>query len=224
MKKILKFLIATSLITSSAFAQTPAPPNKAVPAVVRFTFDHEEMEIPHYSFEVDSTGHATYKSVGKPEADGQPETLEKQFTLNEKTRDRIFELAKKADYFNGNFDFTKNKIAFTGKKTLAYSDATHNGTTTVNWSENPSITELNSIFQGISATLEAEPRLNRLRRYDKLGLNAELATLERQAQLGFLKEIVLIEGVLREISQDGNIMGLARKRADHLLQIAATQQ
>ncbi|MCU1284582.1 MAG: hypothetical protein JWO13_932 [Acidobacteriales bacterium] len=224
MKTFLKSLLALLLIATSAFAQAPTPPNNSSLAVIRFTFDHDQMEIPHYSFDVDSSGRATYKSVGKPESDGQPETLQKEFKLSGKTRERIFELAKKADYFNGNFDFTKIKIAFSGKKTLSYSDATRTGTTTVNWSENPAITELNGIFQGISTTLEAEPRLRRLRRYDKLGLNAELAGLERQAQSGWLKEMVLIEDILREISQDGTIMGLARKRADHLLQIAASQR
>jgi hypothetical protein len=224
MKTLLKTFAALFLFAIFAVAQEKAPKTAPSAAVVRFTFDHEQVEVPHFSFEVDSQGRSKYKSLGKADSNGETETLEKEFTLSEKTRDRIFELAKKTDYFKGNFDYTKSKIAFSGKKTLSYSDGNRTGTTTVNWSENPAITELNSIFQGISSTVEAEPRLKRLRRYDKLGLNSELAALEGQAQSGWLKEISLIEDVLRDIAQDGTIMGLARKRADHLLQIAASQR
>lgn len=224
MKSLLKTFAALFLFAIFAVAQEKATNTAQSAAVVRFTFDHDQVEVPHFSFEVDSRGRSKYKSLGKPDSNGETETLEKEFTLSEKTRDHIFELAKKTDYFKGNFDYTKSKIAFSGKKTLSYSDGNRTGTTTVNWSENPAITELNSIFQGISSTVEAEPRLKRLRRYDKLGLNAELAALEGQAQSGWLKEISLIEDVLRDIAQDGTIMGLARKRAEHLLQIAASQR
>jgi hypothetical protein len=209
----------------SAFGQS-AIPNGGVSASlpkVHFAFDHDAMEVPHYEIDVDADGHAIYKSSGKPDAQsGEVETLNKNFNLSPATRTRIFELAKQADYFNRSFDYTKNKVAFTGKKTLSYSDKTRNGSTTFNWSENKPITELAGIFQGISATLEAEPRLRRLRRFDKLGLNAELAQLEQLANSGFLAEIGLIGDCLREIANDSAVMGMARKRAEHLLQMAAS--
>jgi hypothetical protein len=222
--KFATFLLS-AVVAASAQNAVPASATPATIAKIHFAFDHDAMEIPHYEFDVDSDGRAFYKSSGKPDTQsGEVETLSKEFKLSPATRSRIFELAKAADYFNGSFDYTKNKVAFSGKKTLSYSDSTRNGSTSFNWSENKPVTELSGIFQGMSATLEAEPTLRRLRRFDKLGLNAELAKLEQMADSGWLKEIDLIGDILREISQDGTIMGMARHRAEHLLQIAGSQR
>ncbi|MCU1305461.1 MAG: hypothetical protein JWN45_156 [Acidobacteriaceae bacterium] len=226
-KPALQIVILFFAATLSAFGQkaTAYGSVSAPLPKVHFAFDHDAMEVPHYEFDVDADGHAVYKSSGKPAAQsGEVETLNKNFNLSPATRTRIFELAKQADYFNGSFDYTKNKVAFTGKKTLSYSDKTRSGSASFNWSENKPITELASLFQGISATLEAEPRLRRLRRFDKLGLNAELASLEQLANSGFLAEIGLIGDCLRDIANDGAVMGMARKRAEHLLQMASDGQ
>jgi hypothetical protein len=226
-KPSLQILILFFAATFSSFGQSATASGVVSASIpkVHFAFDHEAMEVPHYEFDVDADGHAIYKSSGKPDAQsGEVETLNKNFDLSPAARSRIFELAKQADYFNGSFDYTKNKVAFTGKKTLSYSDKTRSGSASFNWSENKPITELASLFQGISATLEAEPRLRRLRRFDKLGLNAELANLEQLANSGFLAEIGLIGDCLREISNDGTVMGMARKRAEHLLQMASVGQ
>ena len=77
--------------------------------------------------------------------------------------------------------------------------------------------KLTDLFQGISGTLEEEPVLQRLRRYDPLGLNAELGKMEKLADSGWLRELNLISPMLKEIAEDGRIMGVARKRAQHLL-------
>jgi hypothetical protein len=226
-KSSLQIVILLFAATLSSHGQNPKPAGEGSASLpkVHFAFDHDAMEVPHYEFDVDADGHAVYKSTGKPDAQsGEVETLNKEFNLSPATRTRIFDLAKQADYFNGSFDFTKNKVAFTGKKTLSYSDKTRSGSATFNWSENKPVTELASIFQGISATLEAEPRLRRLRRFDKLGLNAELAQLEQLANSGFLAEIGLIGNCLREIANDASVMGMARKRAEHLLQMASDGQ
>jgi hypothetical protein len=217
--------LLNAVVAVSAQNAFPTSATPATIAKIHFAFDHDAMETPHYEFDVDADGRAFYKSSGKPDGQsGEVETLSKEFKLSPATRSRIFELAKAADYFNGSFDYTKNKVAFSGKKTLSYSDPSRNGTTSFNWTENKAVTELTGIFQGISTTLEAEPQLRRLRRFDKLGLNDELAKLEQMADSGYLKEIGLIGDILREISQDGAIMGMARHRAEHLLQIAGSQR
>src|SRR4051812_46767882 len=127
-------LLATTFAHGQCASATEE--NSAALPKVRFVFDYEAMEVPHYEIEADANGHATYKSTGKPDAQsGEVETLKKEFNLSPATRSRIFELAKQADYFKGSFDYTKNRVAFTGKKTLSYSDKTHNGSATFNWSE-----------------------------------------------------------------------------------------
>ena len=84
------------------------------------------------------------------------------------------------------------------------------------------MTQLADLLQGISGTLEEEPVLQRLRKYDPLGLNVELAKMEKLEKSGWLRELSLISGILRDIASDGKIMGVARKRAERLLQKAGT--
>jgi hypothetical protein len=213
-------LVVAQDIAKESGVPVSAPSNPKI----GFVFDHDKLDVPHYEFELQQNCQATYESRSKPDPQNlEVETLKKEIKLSPSTCARIFQLAKSANYFNGNFDFTKSKIAYTGKKTLSYTGPEKSGSTSFNWSENPAITELTATFQGISMTLEAEPTLRRLRRFDKLGLNAELAQLEQEANSGWLKEISLISDLLEEIVQDKAIMGLARHRAEHLLEIAKSQ-
>jgi hypothetical protein len=222
--KTVFLIFLSALVCAAQNPEKPVTADGPAGAKIHFIFDHDKLDVTHYEFEVGENCETTYTSRSKPDPQTQEsESLSKEVKLSPSTCARIFELAKSANYFNGNFDFTKSKIAFTGKKTLSYSGPGRSGSTSFNWSQNPAITELAGTFQGISTTLEAEPRLRQLRRFDKLGLNAELAQLEQQANSGFLKEIGLISDLLQDIAQDKSIMGLARHRAEHLLQIAGSQ-
>src|SRR5947199_10456226 len=109
----LQIVILFFAATFSAFGQSATGGIPSIPKV-QFVYDHDAMEVPHYEIDVDAEGHAIYKSSGKPDAQsGEVETMNKNFNLSPATRSRIFELAKQADYFNGSFDYTKNKVAFT---------------------------------------------------------------------------------------------------------------
>ena len=76
------------------------------------------------------------------------------------------------------------------------------------------------MFQGIASTLHGEAELIRLRKFDKLGLDAQLKLMEDQAKSGWLKEIGVITQVLNEIKSDPKVMGMARTRAERLLKFA----
>ena len=129
--------------TTEAQAASKAP-DSSLPRV-SMVFDHPEVAPNHFEIVVDSTGNASYISHSESKPDSLDATslsnrdFERTFTLSSSTRDRIFQLAKAARYFNGDFDFTKSRIAFTGKKTLSYQDSMQAHSTTFNWSENPAI-------------------------------------------------------------------------------------
>ncbi len=196
---------------------------------VSFVFDHAEITPSHFEIVVDSLGKGSYSSRSDPGGDSsrtaslsteaaKGEDLGVTFTLSSSTNDRIFALAKSTNYFDGNFDYTKSKIAFTGKKTLSYIDSKHATSATFNWSENAAIEELGTIFLGISSTLETGARLQHLIHHDKLGLNAELSKLEQSTQNRQMREIYLIADVLQRIASDSSVMMVARRRAERLLQ------
>lgn len=203
----------------TASAETPgksAPPILGSPSIT-FTFEFPEADPPHYVLKVDSAGQAAYQSVDRGTRQiGDWES----FTVSAATRDRIFALARDTGYFVGNFDYRKSRIAFTGNKTLTYESGGVSHSTTVNWSENANITELLAIFQGISSTVEAGDRLRYLRKYDRLGLNEYLANLEKQANMGWLKEIHVIKDALEQVVRDRNAMEVAKRRAQRLLDLA----
>jgi hypothetical protein len=204
----------------------PVEPNQeqhpSIPRVT-FTFDWPSIEPHRYIISVDSGGNAAYQSwMAEPAAEqsvaGEPYMV--KFTLSPASRDRIFALARQLNYFNGDFEYRKHRVAATGDKTLAYADDHQQHETTYNWSANPGITELTAIFQGISTTIEAGRRLERLRRFDRLGLDEELKNLEHLAVEHRATELQVIAPVLQRLAQDPAVMNIARQRARHILQIA----
>ena len=219
------FLLAVSGL---APAQNSAPAPDSAPALpsVTFTQAFPGAEPAYFSLRIDSAGHAAYESRREEGQPGLPELGEPmriEFEVSQATVSRIFELARSLDYFQGDWDFKKHRIADTGRKTLVYSDSTRNHQTTYNWSENRAIQELTNIFQGISNTQEAAHELDRLRRYDRLGLNQQLAHMEEMAKGGWLRELQVIAPLLEKLAGDPEIMHIARQRAQRLLQVAASQ-
>lgn len=216
------FLLAAG---APALAQDAGPaPDDELPTVT-FTQAFPRSEPAYLSLRIDSAGHAAYESrreEGEPDQPELGEPYRVQFVISQATTRRIFALAESLRYFEGDWDFKKHRIADTGRKTLLYSDSTRNHQTTYNWSENRAVQELTDIFQGISSTQEAAYELNRLRRYDRLGLNRQLERMEDLAKNGWLRELQVIAPLLEKLANDREIMHIARQRAQRLLQAAAT--
>lgn len=228
-------LLAFFLIVCFAQAQTPdlEPDRQGSPVpVITFDYVHPGVDPPHYAVAIESTGRAAYRSDPAPDKGVADDAYIVKFTASEETRQRIFALADQVNHFNGNFDYTKTKIANTGAKTLTYSVGHLPSTlaqpvkgqqnqTTYNWSENPAIQELTAIFQGISATLEFARRLDFERRFDKLGLDAELKRMEQMQKDGQLYELQAVAPSLTNIVNDFGVMHIARERAKRILAAAS---
>ena len=184
---------------------------------VRFSFENPDLKPPAYEISVDATGDAEYVAREEGvEGDGP----RRRFQLSKATKDRIFTLTESLRQFRGDYEFRKHRVAFSGYKTFTYTEGAEQYSTRFNWSENKDITELTALFQGIAATLQAQSELERLRKFDKLGLDAQLRKMEQQAKSGWLKEIQLISRVLSEIRADSKVMDMTRARADRLLKLA----
>ena len=204
--------------TGCLAAQTPALPT------VTLTFDFPGSEPEHFIFSVASDGRCSYDSNGKLtlQSDvGEPFHLD--FTISQPTRDRIFELAKKARYFEGNLDSGKSNIAFTGTKVLGYRDGSRNTHATYNYSTQPAVQQLTSLFQSLSATLEFGQRLDYYHRYQKLALDDETKRMEEMARDNNLAELGAVSSILRSIADDHSVMNVVRARALRLLSGAGMQ-
>jgi hypothetical protein len=225
------------LFSSNVYSQTEAP------AVVTFTIDFPTSQPEHYSIRVQSDGSARYQSSGRlsPDSDETDsdetdshdndshnndsrnndshnnDSFDLAFTLAAETRQKIFELAAKAGYFQKDVASHHKDLAFTGKKTLAYKDARRSGESTYNYSTNPAVQDLTNLMQNLSATLEFGHRLQYDRHYQKLALDEELKRMEELARTNELVEVTAIQPILDQIIADPSVINVTRARAQRLL-------
>ena len=226
MKAITRMVAFVALLTISAVmaAQVPilnprTPNDKPLP-IITFEFVFEGGTPPHYALAIEAGGRAAYRSddsvpVAKGEDSTPPYLV--NFLISSANADKIFNFAKALNQFQGDFDYRGGRIANMGAKTLTYKygDATHS--TTYNYSQNQNLQQLTTLFQGIANALEYRRRLERLYRYDKLGLDAELKAMEDDVKRNYVMELQVDEPILRQISNDRSVMNITRHRADNIL-------
>jgi|SRR5208282_5728430 len=215
--QIVCLLIFSSILSSSPLAYSQTEPH--APAVVTFTLDFPDSLPEHYSIRVPSDGSARYQSSGRLSADSdQTDSFDFAFTVAAETRQRIFELAAKAGYFQKDVELHHKGLAFTGKKTLTYQDPRRSGDASYNYSSNPAVQDLTSLFQSLSATLEFGHRLQYFHLYQKLALDEELKRMEEMARNNQLAEVTAIQPILDQIVADPSVINLTRARAQRLLE------
>src|SRR5215813_9280046 len=103
---LLVFILSSLLLASS---------DQAGSSSVSFTLDFPGSNPSHYEIQVASDGHGSYSSNGQLANDAQPaDPVTLEFSLSDKIRQQIFDLAKRAQYFSGKVDSGRKNIANTG--------------------------------------------------------------------------------------------------------------
>ena len=205
---VLFFLLSTSLCFS------------ADSAAISFSLDFPNSSPEHYSISVESDGHAHYDSSGKMSQDSDVrDTYQTDFTFTDATRARIFELAAQAHHFSGKVDSGNKKLAFTGAKKLVYKDGEKISSAEYNFSQQPAVQQLTTLFQSVAATLEYGRRLTYFHRYQKLALDEELKRMEDQAKRGDLAEVQAVTPVLQQIYDDSSVINVVRARARRIIEM-----
>lgn len=211
--RIAMFLL---LAAASAFASDAAPA-----AMVQFKFDFPGSNPAHYEITVQNDGHDYYISNGDLGNSTSPDSTPFEFSISDKTRQEIFEFAKKANYFAGKVDSGNTKLANTGAKTLVYKDASHNTSATYNYSLDPSVQQITNILQNLSTVLEYGRRLTWFHKYQKLALDDDLRQMQERQQSNTLGDVEAIAPLLKQIADDPSVMRMSRARALRLLATAA---
>jgi hypothetical protein len=181
-----------------------------------------------YTITVDDGGNAHFEGVGNPIESGDSDEFSQDFTMSDANRQKIFDLAQKTDYFRGNLETRLKHIAKTGQKTLEYHGPISGGqpattSATYNYSSSPDIEELTRVFQAIATTIDFGRKLAFEYRFDKLGLDARLHSLQEMQASHFAEEMAAIEPILQKIASDPNMMHINRVTAKQLLKsIGAT--
>jgi hypothetical protein len=206
----LHLLIALALCVAAYAQQTTSS--------VSFTLDFPGAEPSHYEIIIPGDGQGSYTSNGKLDDKSDPANQEPlQFALSESIRKQVFDLAKKSRYFTGKVDSGHKNLANTGTKTLAYKDASHNSQASYNYSTLQPVTELTSIFQNLSTTLEFGRRLVYLHKYQKLAIDDQLKRMEELQRENSLGDVGAIAPALKDIANDSSVMNVSRSRALRLL-------
>ena len=185
---------------------------------VSFTLDFPGANPSHYEIQVANDGHGSYSSNGQLTNDSQPADPAKlEFSVSDKVRQQIFDLAKRSQYFSGKVDSGRKNIANTGTKTLTYKDGKRTTQATYNYSLMPAVEQLTDVFQNLSTTLEFGRRLTFFHKYQKLALDDDLKRMEELAQSNSLGDVRAIAPVLESIGNDPSVMNITRARALRLL-------
>jgi hypothetical protein len=192
------------------------------PAIVTFTLDFPGSEPSHYAISVSSDGHSTYDSDGRlsPGSEGDPFHLD--FSMSPETSRRIFDLAERAHYFQGEVDSRKKNLASTGIKTLTYKDSGRSTTATYNYSPVVAVQQVTQLFQSLSTTLEFGRRLEYSHRYQKLALDEELKRMDDAASRSDLEEMAAVVPILQRIVSDASVINPVRARAQRMIERAGS--
>ena len=104
-------------------------------------------------------------------------------TLTSATAEKIFKTARRSIASTSSVRTKAKNIADTGKKTLSYTGPDGHGSCTYNYSENKSVTQLTEMFlRRLPYTMDEGRKLEFLHRYDRLGLDAEMITLDQERE------------------------------------------
>jgi hypothetical protein len=218
MQRLLDLLGVCSLAAVTSFAQA------ATTATVKFQYENQQLRPPKYLITLNEDGSGQFHAEGSPANPDDPAALpseaqDRPIQLPAAATERIFKLARAKKFFAMACDSGDAKVAFTGKKMLAYEGSDGHGACTYIYSKDQQVTWLTSEMQGIAATLEEGHRLELQHEHGRLSLDAELETLENMVQNGQATELETIAPILVDIVKDGAVLERAQKRARHLLSI-----
>lgn len=209
------FLLLAVVFAAAQSASLPAPPS-AASVVFKFNWDQGRPWV-DYSITVGENGATHFRGEGNAIESGDDDSFQQDFTMTEPNRQKIFEMAKAANYFQGQFEAKQKNIAKTGTKTLEYQGPSGEHAATYNYSPNQNIQQLTKLFQSIAITLDYGRKLAYQYRFDKLGMDTRLKELADMQTSGYVEELQAIEPILRKIRDDPNMMHIARLEAQQLL-------
>jgi len=216
------FLAACDISAQVLHEVSPVPQAAGSYVVFKFDWDQGRPWV-KYTISVDDAGNAHFEGVGNPVESGDSDAYAQDFIMSDANRQKIFELTKKVDYFQGDLESKAKNIAKTGQKSLEYHGKTATGGQTVNsaatynYSSNADVQELTRFFQAVATTIDFGRKLAFQYRFDKLGLDARLYSLQEMYTTHFAEELQAIEPILQKIASDPNMMHINRVTANQLL-------
>ena len=139
------------------------------------------------------------------------------FTVGDKLRGRIFNLAGELGNFRDDDLDVHRKIANLGEKTFRYEKGAEVHEAKFNYTTNEPANQLYQIFEGFSRQQEHIVTLERRLKHDRLGISEELKYLQKDYDEKMIPEPENLVPVLQEISDDSRVIDVARTHARALI-------
>ena len=196
-------LLLPLLIASSALAAIPADGPTIVYRKVFKSSYPEFVEI-----KVSQNGTATY-DIRQLDDESDPVAFE----INPPLVQRIFDLASKLHNFQGVDLDIHRRIANLGEKTFQYTKGSEIHEVKFNYTLDESATQLLNIFEGLARQESDLSNLQRVMRYDHLGVNDALVQIETDYNNKIFPEPERLLGALDQVSADDKFIDIARQRA-----------
>lgn len=189
-----------------------------------FVRDVPGAPVPKYTLTVGDDGIGRYAGEAAPPrtryaaADSPaPIPFDRDVHLTPETTARIFELAGQLDHFRRTCATKARNVADTGIKTISYRGPDGAGSCTYNYTEIKELAALTQLVQGVAQTMDEGRELDRLHRYDRLGLDSSMTLLQEEVSAGHALEIGTIADTLRDIAGDPDVLARVRAKASALL-------
>ena len=200
---ILTFYLAASLAAASNTTDAPS--------VAKLTFQRIFKSSTPEFIEItvaDDSDAASY-DIRQLDEDASP----LPFQVGAPLRARMFDLANKLNHFQGQDLDVHRKIAYLGEKTFRWQRGSESHETRFNYTLNSEAQQLLQIFEGLARQQEHIETLTRRIKYDRLGVNDALLSLESDMNRNLLPEPDRLLPLLDQISGDSHFVDIARERA-----------
>lgn len=184
-------------------------------ANIQFTVENPQLQPSLYSLVIYEDGSGSYTEMASGDSGAQP--VKRAITIHDPLRTKLFSAARAEHFFATQCEAPRERVAFTGKKTLAYHGPDGTGSCTFNYSREQSLNNVAADLMSVAYTLEEGSRLQVEHRYDRLSLDSELESLEEAAKSHRALELENIAPELESIANDDAVMQRARSRARALM-------
>ncbi len=163
----------------------------------------------HFEVRLTPEGVATYREEGE-------ESVEHE--VGPEVAAPLFERAASLEYFAKPLA-SQRKVASSGRKLLRYESGSQvRGEAVFDYTEDPIAREVATWFVRLAETQHHLATLERLYRFDRLGVNQALVSLEQALARDRLAAPALLEPILDKIAGQERLVNLARARAKGMLE------
>lgn len=212
---------AVALLLSQAAPPDSTEAGSSSPEI-RFSFEHPQLDPAAYTLVIHEDGNGRYQStpgsVSSPATDGiGAAPQQRDIVVRDPLLESLFRTARSHRYFATECEAPNSHVAFTGKKTVAYSGSDGRGECTFNWSRDQQLNQFADALMAIAHTVYVGNRLAIEHAHSRLGLDAELQGLQDAVKDHRALEIENIAPELQSIAADPAVMNRARNRARALL-------